>query len=852
MENNKPGSSTQSATAVALEFLDAMRAENLDPGRVPIADGQFHRFRDPEARVGDRSAWYKFSGTHGVFGSFRRDEKHSWLNGADELSKEERAQLQADAKAAHAQAEAEKERIQTKAAAEAARLWKDANEIVSRSDHSYLVRKQIQAHGIRRLNALILCIPMFDATANEGPPVNLQLIHPLTGKRFLPGGRILGIYYPIAAREDARIICICEGFATGCSIEEATGLPVAVAFSTANLLPLAKALHRKYPKYTLVIAADNDREVEGNPGLTKATEAAKAVRGALAVPEFPAGVSGTDWNDLSCAVAPEAVREQITAAIERAKADRRRPKILIEAGNAPAIVDKAEKALVAKAEELRIFQRSGEVIRIISLSAEDVRRREKRDHVRFEPGTLMFDPLPTFALMETFDRLISWTVARGKDIYPADCPKWVAEKYLARKGSWKLPYLTGIIEAPILLPDGSVLTTPGYHRDTGLFLDSREDWPAIPEKPSWEDARAAVRRLLRPFSEFPFVKPADQGVFLAGIWTALQRRLLESAPLFAFSAHAQRTGKSLLVDSIGILATGRRPAAMAIADKDEAEMRKALTSILREGLLLTNFDNVIRPLDSPDLAKVLTQPFYRDRLLGSNTTGTYPTNIMFTTTGNNFRTKGDLTSRTLQSLLDAGREDPETRTFEIADLPAYLREHRVELVTDALIALHAWHVAGRPKQKVKPWGGFDDWSREIREPLVWLRLDELADPCETREDVAAHDPEREFDGVVLQQWYVIYADRLMTVAAILVDLREHPKATSEFKQALLNVAGEPKDPTEINTRRFGNWCSRVEGRVMSGYRLVRGGKEHQAQQWQVTRPAEDAEISRLAAADAAL
>ena len=39
----------------------------------------------------------------------------------------------------------------------------------------------------------------------------------------------------------------------------------------------------------LVLAADDDWQTEGNPGLTAATEAARAVGGRLAVPDFAAG-----------------------------------------------------------------------------------------------------------------------------------------------------------------------------------------------------------------------------------------------------------------------------------------------------------------------------------------------------------------------------------------------------------------------------------------------------------------------------------------------------------------------------------------------------------------------------------
>ena len=388
-----------------------------------------------------------------------------------------------------------------------------------------------------------------------------------------------------------------------------------------------------------------------------------------------------------------------------------------------------------------------------------------------------------------------------------------------------------------------MLTTPGYHRPSGPYLSLRKNWSVIPDWESaseaWETARDAARRLLEPFSEFPFVTEADRVVLLAALLTSLQRRQLESAPLVAFSAHAQRTGKSMLAESLGILAIGRKPPATSIGDGDEDEMRKSFIGILRSGAQLMNLDNILpgRPLDSPELAKILTQATFQGRILGTNNMPAYPTNLLITATGNNFSVKGDLTSRTLVCMQDPNMEHPEKRTFTITNLPAYLHEHRVELVTNALTILKAWHVAGKPEQGVEAWGGFDQWSREIREPIMWLGLDDLlADPCLTRQDVAAHDPEREFDAVVLEHWYLVRADRLTTTAEILADIRDHPSATKDFKQAILDVAAEPKQPDEINSRRFGNWCGRVAGRWIEGFKLSRGnGKVHQAQQWKVER-----------------
>lgn len=48
---------------------------------------------------------------------------------------------------------------------------------------------------------------------------------------------------------------------------------------------------------TIILCADNDRFTPGNPGVTKAREAALAVGGKILIPPFPEGSTGTDWND---------------------------------------------------------------------------------------------------------------------------------------------------------------------------------------------------------------------------------------------------------------------------------------------------------------------------------------------------------------------------------------------------------------------------------------------------------------------------------------------------------------------------------------------------------------------------
>ncbi|MGH3099581.1 MAG: hypothetical protein ACRDPU_01215, partial [Thermoleophilia bacterium] len=53
-------------------------------------------------------------------------------------------------------------------------------------------------------------------------------------------------------------------------------------------------------------------------------------------------------------------------------------------------------------------------------------------------------------------------------------------------------------------------------------------------------------------------------------------------------------------------------------------------------------DNIERPLKSDALCSILTEPLFKDRLLGATKTVSAPTNATFVATGNNLGIEGDL------------------------------------------------------------------------------------------------------------------------------------------------------------------------------------------------------------------
>jgi putative DNA primase/helicase len=224
----------------------------------------------------------------------------------------------------NAKAKAEKQA----AAASKAGALRDASS-PALADHPYLTRK-----GIKPVPAL-LELPTERAAEilgyvpkSDGKPLvgrllvalveiggklsTAELIDEAGRKSAVAGGAKSGGYWTAQPLPDGDgaglVLLIGEGVATALSCREATGHATVAALSAGNLPKIARAMRERYPAARLVILAD-----AGN-GQAKAEEAAKATGAALAVPMFPEGMAGTDFNDLHQLVGLDIVQAQISAA----------------------------------------------------------------------------------------------------------------------------------------------------------------------------------------------------------------------------------------------------------------------------------------------------------------------------------------------------------------------------------------------------------------------------------------------------------------------------------------------------------------------------------------------------------
>jgi len=411
---------------------------------------------------------------------------------------------------------------------------------------------------------------------------------------------------------------------------------------------------------------------------------------------------------------------------------------------------------------------------------------------------------------------------RAEKYKACDCPEPAAKAYLAR-GSWpEIPELSGFVECPTLTPDGRVVDVPGYDTDTGLFAAWSEisGYVSPPRAPSMRDAADAADALAKVVATFPFVSPADQSAALAGMILAICRRSLLAAPMLCVTAPTPGTGKTLLTDTISLLATGRRAAVMAMGH-DEKEADARLVGVLLAGDAMVNIDNVERPLGGDLLCQVLTSPVAKTRPLGASKMQDVPTCTIIAATGNNLSVTGDLKRRVVMIRMDAKLERPELRSdFPVEPHLDMVLRLRGPLIKAALTIPLAYLAAGAPAVGTSPLGGFEEWDRLVRRPLVWLGL---ADPMDATSQLRAEDPDLEALQALLTAWSDLFAGDARTAADVIregmavgegMDLSAptHPA----LREALMLISGG-RQPT---ARSLGYWLRARKDRVVSGMRFV--------------------------------
>lgn len=269
----------------------------------PKIDGRIHRF-STTGRRGDLDGWYIYyqnpSGRDVCIANSWRyaSDKLIWLSGKGAITHTDREYMRKSTEDADRQRRAQENQAAIEAAKEYAALSPASD------SHPYLVAKGVHAYEgvVVTQDGSTLIIPLYSP---EGDIVSYERIFPDPDnegkfvKRFRKYGRKLGCFFVIGNPGKGDEAWLCEGYATGASIYEATERPVVVAFDGGNMRNVANALKERLK---LTVVADNDDKGKGtNPGKDYAERTGLPYK---LIPE-----AGSDANDYAALYGLEALRD---------------------------------------------------------------------------------------------------------------------------------------------------------------------------------------------------------------------------------------------------------------------------------------------------------------------------------------------------------------------------------------------------------------------------------------------------------------------------------------------------------------------------------------------------------------
>jgi putative DNA primase/helicase len=479
------------------------------------------------------------------------------------------------------------------------------------------------------------------------------------------------------------------------------------------------------------------------------------------------------------------------------------------------IVERVEGALVRVGVDL--YQSGGKLVRPVSVMVDATKGRKTRI-------ARLVDVEGSFLKAELTRHVDFFDWKKDARSPKAPSPD-VVSALLSRYGKWSFPTITGIICAPTLRRDGTVLAKEGFDAATGLLVRGPlPEMPTVAPKPTEQDALNAVRVLDKLFDEFPFVDPASRSVALSGLLTTVCRAALSCVPMHASTAPQAGTGKSYLWDIIAAIAIGDAMPVIAAGAKLE-ETAKRIDAQVIKGFTMLSIDNASIHLGGDELCQVVERPAYAPRILGKSLMKERRNIWTIFATGNNLRLRDDVTRRSLLVRLDAEMERPEMRTFKANPFDTVLASRGLYLWAALTIVL-AYQAAGMPDRLPGIGDPFAEWSDQIRSALVWLGYD---DPVLTMEAVRDNDPSRQARVAMFQAISNAYGVGVVRTASLMIadaktgttnepgkhllDHRTNPEAAN-LRAAIIQYTDNKMD-----ARYLGNKLNTDKGKIAGGLRL---------------------------------
>ncbi|WFE27793.1 hypothetical protein O7623_00840 [Solwaraspora sp. WMMD791] len=403
-------------------------------------------------------------------------------------------------------------------------------------------------------------------------------------------------------------------------------------------------------------------------------------------------------------------------------------------------------------------------------------------------------------------------------------PRDILGSVLAGKTWPGVPPLRGIIGAPVLRRDGTLLQQPGYDPATGLYLAAKVTLPPVPDHPTADQVADARRFLLGAFlRDFPWSSAADRANYVALLATPILRHFTRSLTPFALiDATMPSSGKTILTAGPGML-YGQRIMPWAYSDE---ELRKSITAVLAEQVGVVIWDNLAEGtvIDSAVLAQLVTTGVWSDRQLGASRNIATVNDRLWMATGNNLQVGGDMASRTVRVHLDPDMPQPELRDqsgFGIPHLDQWITApaNQLTVLWHLLVLVLDWTSQGAPRITGVTMRQFTPWAQSLGGFLHHHGIDGF---LTNASEVRGIDEDETRWRAFLTCWHDRHGGRPMTAAELRRDAEPDTAAGETIDnwdgQFITTSSGRLPNPLQLGrllTGQAGRW---------RGHHVIRAGR----------------------------
>jgi len=338
-----------------------------------------------------------------------------------------------------------------------------------------------------------------------------------------------------------------------------------------------------------------------------------------------------------------------------------------------------------------------------------------------------------------------------------------------------LPRLHRVVTVPVFAPDGSLLTTPGYNKASGVIYAPPRGYKSlpVPAKITAAHLDAAKNLIEEILQDFPFSAnaagdSADHDNAIALLLLPFARDLIAGpTPFHLIEASMPGSGKGLLGSAL--LYPGLGKIVAESQPREDDELRKLITAKIIECVPLIYLDNINHPIVAGEFCAALTTEIWGDRILGRSASAHAQIRAIWLGTGNNVSMSTEITRRTVRMRLTPETDRPEERTgFAHDDLMEYVESHRPELVQAAHVIIRHALQNGLPKPKSRVMASFIRYSKVMGSILECAGYTQFL--ANHRELQTGSDAERDAISMFAMTWFEFARDNnkdLMTTTELL-------------------------------------------------------------------------------------